>query len=348
MIPGKKQGKDTSDWQALDQRYYALWAMHKTMVERLREEGLRTDDLMTDEERLDWYQNTDEDVFNHDAWDSTYTPRRPEGKKEPPPPPERTKFGLERERHDAFLTPEDEAALFARSREKIMAGRDPEIEKRRRREMRRSSGAIGAAAGLSLWSGEMGRAGRAMAERVRRDRDFNLREAERPEKLRRYDIDTDLGYAEKNRIMGKANYDRETPIVTADGKKLDERIVQAFPELGLEAAGQELAEVAPNEANLLVRSRALESQIEQSAARLEQMEKEARLMKIAQQIAINEGKLATQAGASPEEAQVIADRAEEKAKSGVGGILDKRATSTLLMGNPITAPLYSAYKSFSK
>ncbi|NIV37704.1 MAG: hypothetical protein GWN58_52300, partial [Anaerolineae bacterium] len=79
----------------------------------------------------------------------------------------------ERERHDAFLTPEDEAALFARSREKIMAGRDPEIEKRRRREMRRSSGAIGAAAGLSLWSGEMGRAGRAMAERVRRDRDFN-------------------------------------------------------------------------------------------------------------------------------------------------------------------------------
>ncbi|NIV34733.1 MAG: hypothetical protein GWN58_36325, partial [Anaerolineae bacterium] len=52
MIPGKKQGKDTSDWQALDQRYYALWAMHKTMVERLREEGLRTDDLMTDEERL--------------------------------------------------------------------------------------------------------------------------------------------------------------------------------------------------------------------------------------------------------------------------------------------------------
>ena len=314
--PERWKGKDTSDWMAQDERDHALWALRKTLKERAEAEGARTDDLqLSDDQSLEWIQNNDNDLFNHDAWDATESPRRPAGKKEPPPLPPRTEFGLDRQRHDSFLTPEDEAALYGRSREKIMAGRDPEIEKRRRREMRRSSGAIGAAAGLSLWSGEMGQAGRAMAQRVRKDRDFNLKEAERPERLRRYDIDTDLGYAEKNRTLGKSNYDRETPIVTADGEKLDERIVAAFPELGLEAAGQELAKKAPNEANLLIRSRALETQIEESQRRLEAMEKEARLTQIAQQIAINEGKLAAQAGATPEEAQLIADQAEERTKA---------------------------------
>jgi hypothetical protein len=354
-IFGRKKG-GPSDAEALDQRYYSIWALNRDLNEKMREEGLPIPRGSTDKESLDWYQSKDEELLLNDAWGSDYVPYRPSRKKEQPAPEDPVKVEWDRRRYDSYLTENDERELFGRSREKIMEGRDPHgvQERKRRRYLRISDGAAGAAAGLSMWSGEMGRKGERMAERVRRNRIDQMAEFERPEKLRRYDIDTDLGYAAHNRELGRKLHDLEDPTIKVDGTQLDPRSAAMHPDLNIEAMVQDLGgaseKLGTQTAMDLARARANAESFAEAERMMKVREHQARMAQIAQSLAEDKGQRALAAGADPKTAEAVAQATQQAVaeKAEKQSVWDNPVFRAGMTTNPLGAPILAIRDWFAK